>query len=222
MLRQLPPNGCSQQRLQVITESRSKIKQFHNDFEELDRCVKVKNKLRAKKVREEEELYMERLAKKIIAKEQPEEERENESDSYSRPEPSRRDCIVNTTSHPFQNAKAEKFLEVYKDYLRKHKQDPKHKFRFPGVGFECTPLYQLIKASKKEKGKENGSSTKLGKSRKHLQSTLDAVYNRKKTLLESNRDSKNRKFSLNTVFESRIRQIKQAESELSVALRPTV
>lgn len=151
VLRRLPNSSSNhREREQLITESRTKIKRFHNEFEELEQCLQNKNKLRAKKVREEEFLYMERLAKRILAKEQPEEQRENESDSYSRPEPSRREGVAGTTtSHPFQGAKAEKFLEIYKDYLRKHKQDPKHKFRFPGVGFECTPLYQLLKTKKK-------------------------------------------------------------------------
>ena len=86
VLRKLPINASNnRERDLLITESRSKIKHFHNEFGELEYCMRTKNKLRAKKVREEEELYMERLAKKILAKEQPEEQGVNDSDSYSRP-----------------------------------------------------------------------------------------------------------------------------------------
>jgi hypothetical protein len=50
---------------------------------------------------------------------------------------------------PFQGVKVDKFLELYREYTKKHKSDPKARFKFPGVGFECTPLYTFIKSKKK-------------------------------------------------------------------------
>lgn len=54
-LKNLPwSTSYDRQKASILEESRIRVQQFSNDLEQLDNCIKKKNKLRALRVREEE------------------------------------------------------------------------------------------------------------------------------------------------------------------------